>query len=130
MTRIGVVVGQTAWYPTFFSKAQIDLLALKTNHIRLMLNKRLWESGDTGNPLHVPYKQYISQLAAWIKQAKMHLQVDLAREANDDLGTEILPSVIIVDPAKCQDWINWGKDVVATLMPGSLTIMNEPNNPL
>jgi hypothetical protein len=128
----GAVVSDTAWAPWghIFNKTQIDILKQSgATAVRIMLDKKAWDTADTGNVLGVAYRDYIKQLVAWCKP-ELKVLLDLSLDTSnpswtDDYGM-VAKKEIITTSALRTAWINWGKAVISYCNPDAIGIMNEP----
>lgn len=134
----GLVVSNTAWgydyWGSFFGKTQIDIIKQnKANGINIMLDKYAWELDSTSNVLGIPYKDYIKQLVQWCKP-ELNVILCLTRDSRTggywgyaDSPTEGKGAVILNYNGQRDEWIAWGKEVVAYCKPKGIGIMNEPH---
>ena len=127
----GAGVADTMWGPPwggFFCRTQIDILKQSgATAVRIMLDKRPWDTNDTSNILGLKYRDYVKQLVAWCKP-ELKVQLDLSKDSSqwtDDYGWA-QKKAIIETPALRTAWINWGKAVISHCNPDAIGLMGEP----
>jgi hypothetical protein len=126
----GAGVSDTAWasWGSFFGKTQIDILKqFGSTAVRILLDKKAWDTNDTGNVLGLPYPDYIKRLVAWCKP-ELKVLLDLTKDSAtwiDDFGWAAKKEIITTSALRTA-WINWGKAVISYCNPDAIGIMNEP----
>ena len=136
----GVVAGSTAWgddtpggeygWGNVIGKPQIDTVAnAGATSIRIMLDKYAWDTNNTQNTMHKPYKDYVRTLVQICHNAHMKALLDLCRDSGTSWGDDFDiygKDEVITNAVKRADWMSWGDEVIAYCEPDAIGIMNEP----
>lgn len=120
----GSVVSDTSWGGgSFFDADYINLFAENgATAFRVMLCKDYWDSGSPYLPGN-EYRNYITNLVQSMHDVNVKCYIDLTLDGLDFIESE-KAQMIVNTP---DSWINWGKDVISTVHPDAISLMNEPS---
>jgi len=132
----GVWVSDTSWrtYGSYWGYTQVDMVdQAGGNYICYAIDKRAWYENNDNNALGVPFQDYIKTLVDYGNGLEiasvlcLHIDLGFGDRDGDGRGWgSYEKNMQINDPTLREDWIQWGRDMIAYCNPWGVIVMDEP----